>query len=113
MLRLPHANATITKVTDPGSSDDWDDAATTGPTRWEGKADAFVRDTRRREINDGRTDFVDVRTVSLPEGVSVAAGCTLTLTYRGAQLVVPVLTLVAHTAPPGVPGGSVVEVEPS
>lgn len=113
MLRLPHANAAITKVTEPGSADDWDQSSTTGATRWQGEADAFVRDTRRREVNDGRTDYVDVRIVNLPEGVSVATGCTLHLTYRDEQLVVPVLTLVAHVAPPGVPGGTVVEVEPS
>ena len=111
MFSLPHANAVLTKIEAAGGTPDWDDAATAGATKWEGQADAFIRDTRRREISDGRTDWIDVRRVSLPEGIQVETSDVLTLTFRGEQLIVPVLALLAHEAPPGVSGGSVVEVE--
>ena len=112
-LVLAHANAEIVKVTKSGGQGDGWEGPTDGPTRWEGRADAFVRNYRRREMSDGRTEYVDVRRVNLPDGVPVETTDTLTLIYKGEQLVVPVLNLVTNEAPPGVPGGTVVEVEPS
>ena len=112
-LLLPHANATVTKVTASGGQGDGWEGPTAGAARWEGEADAFVRDTRRREQNGDRTEFVDVRLVSLPEGVPVEASDTLTLTYRDEEIEVPALAVIRHQPPPGVPGGTVVEATPS
>lgn len=116
-MGLPHANARLTKITRPASADDWDDPAVEGPALWEGDCDAYVRDRRRLEVSDGRTDLIPVRLVTLPAEIAVSVGDTLHLTWKlltgDEELELPVRAVTNHAAPPGIPGVSVAESEPT
>lgn len=116
-MGLPHANAVLTKITRPASADDWDDPEVAGPTLWEGTADAYIRDRKRMEVSDGRTDLIPVRLITLPAEIAVSVGDTLHLVWAlptGDQLLeLPVRAVTTHAAPPGIPGLSVAESEPT
>lgn len=112
-MGLPHSNARLTKITRPGTADDWDEAAGAGPTLWEGDSDAYVRDTRRFETTGERSDLIPVRLITLPAEVACSVGDTLYLTWNGQDLVLPVRAVTTHAAPSGVPGESVAEAEPT
>lgn len=113
MGHLPHSNGRLTKITRNPEVDDWEGTTVEGPAVWEGDCDCYVRDTTRQEVNDGRTDRVTVRLVTVPAEVAVSVGDTLHITWRDAALVVPVTAVTVHEAPAGVPGESVAEVEPT
>jgi hypothetical protein len=111
-VRLPQRNALLTSITGKGLSEDWDDAATTGSVKWEGRADAYVQ-TDDRQVRDGTRDSeVITRTVVLPSKLPVEVGDTLGLTVDETPVSWPVVALTERLAPAGVPGTTLVEVTP-
>lgn len=112
-MRLPQANARLTAVTGKGFSEDWDSAGTSGTTRWSGKADAYVQ-AESTDVRDGQRDSVVItRSVVLPSGVPVQVGDTLALTWQKTSVTWPVLAVIERVAPAGVPGSTVVQVDPA
>ena len=112
-MRLPQANARLTAVTARGFSEDWDATETAGSSRWTGRADAYVQTDDRQERDGSRDSRVQTRTVVLPSGIPVQPGDTLALTYLKTAVSWPVVGVIARTAPAGVAGTTLVEVEPT
>lgn len=115
-MGLPQSNARLKKITRPGSVDDWDGSSDAGPTLWEGDTDAYIRDRRRYEVSNGRSDLIPVRLITLPPEIAVSVGDVLHLTgWSGSDedLVLPVRAVTTHAAPAGIPGESVAEAEPT
>lgn len=83
---IPYVNAALTKITAIGTSDDYDDAATSGADRWTGSVGIYVDDTRGQVISPQRIDEIDQTRLEIPWTVGrlVQRGDTLTYTYQGA-----------------------------
>lgn len=76
--RLPHANATITSIQQPGVSEDWDRTTTTTAV-WTGTADAYIRKTTSRETGDGSSSQIVSRQILLPRRLPLEIGSKISL----------------------------------
>jgi hypothetical protein len=82
---IPYRNATLTKITAVGSSDDYDDPAVAGADRWTGSEGIYVDDTRGQILAPGRIDEIEQTRVEIPYAIGklVQRGDTLTFTFNG------------------------------
>lgn len=80
-MSVPQSNATITAITAPGLTRDWESAPTTGLDRWTGTARAYLLRaiTRRRE--GGTVDLIQAWSIYIPAHLPMpAVGDTITVT---------------------------------
>jgi hypothetical protein len=110
-LRLPHRNAVLTSIGRGAQSDEWDRAGGSAVTFWAGRADALVSDETREVAGSGSSSVTTVRSVVISSELAVEVGDTLTLEWRGAQLVAQANGVLRREPPPGVPGTTLVELE--
>ncbi len=110
-MRLPHANARLTSVTRKGYAEDWDDAATSGSSRWTGVADAYISDDQRNIYEDGRASKIISRSIVVPADLSVEVGDVLTLSFRGSTITPAVKGILRQQPSPGIDGTTLLEVE--
>jgi hypothetical protein len=83
---LPVANATLTQITGPGYSEDYDEAATSGTVKWSGSVGAYIVEQVKTAV--AATGLARVKTtyVVVPADVAsdVDAGDSLTFQRDGA-----------------------------
>ncbi len=112
-MNLPQANARLTAVVARGHSEDWDEGEEAGAERWAGTADAYVQQAQQQVRDGARDSTVVTRSIVLPPNVPVHVGDTLRLVWRETPVSWPVVAVTERVAPPGVPGTTVVEAQPS
>lgn len=85
-MALIYANATLSRISQPGSGDAYDTDPATGPDRWTGSLGVTIRERHVEQIAGGRIDQVDVTHLILPYtvGTQVQRGDFVTFTYEGA-----------------------------
>lgn len=101
-MSLVYTNATLTKITAVGTSDDYDEPAVAGTDRWTGSVGVTVRGPRLEVLTDGRIDEVIKTSVEIPYdvGVQVVRGDKLTYSYESATHARVAGTIV-HAEPAG------------
>jgi hypothetical protein len=84
-MTLPQTNATLTRVTGGGGSEDWDQSAGAGAELWAGSSPAYFRSVRERTF--GSTDDVLIRrTLIVETGLRTwAEGETVTFKVGGIE----------------------------
>lgn len=60
-MTLPQSNATLTKVTGGGGTEDWKTAAADGPAVWTGSYPAYFMEKRERVFGEGGADLLKRR----------------------------------------------------
>jgi len=87
-VTLVYSNAVLTKITAPGTSDDYDTPAGAGTDRWTGSIDITVRRDPIVEVQGGQAlDVVRSTRIEVPYDVGrlIQHGDTLTYDYEGRE----------------------------
>jgi hypothetical protein len=81
---IPYVNATLTAITPPGASADYDQPATAGTARWTGTAAIYIAEELLQIETPGRLDEIVRARVEIPYNVGrlVQRGDTLAFTYE-------------------------------
>ena len=89
---LPLTNATLTAVAGPGFTEDYDDPATAGSSKWSGSEDVTFSEITERVQIGGESNTIVRRSLIVDSelAVSWAIGDVLTVTYDGAARTVTV-----------------------
>jgi hypothetical protein len=101
-MKLPAiTNATLTAVTGAGFSDDYDDAATAGASKWSGSEDVFYRTSAERIDAGGSSDVIVGRSLVVSDALAVdfEIGDVLSWTYRDEAQSATVRRVAPTTAP--------------
>lgn len=87
---LPQANATLLSINGGGASEDYDAVEGADAVKWQGSADAYVKETITGRIEGGVLNKVkDTRLVipgDLEPPVKLATGNTVTYVYDGVTI---------------------------
>lgn len=83
-MAIPYVNATLTAITPPGSSDDYDTPGSTGAARWTGASGVYIAEELIEDQTGDRVDeLVQTRVeIPWPVGQLVKRGDTLTYEYE-------------------------------
>ena len=101
-MRLPAiTNATLTAVAGAGFSDDYDDAATAGASKWTGSEDVLYSTSMTEQNAAGTSDVIEARSLVVSDDLDVdfEIGDVLTWTYRGDTQSDSVQRIAPTTAP--------------
>lgn len=100
-MSLPQTNATLTSVTAPAASEDFEQDPVGGAEKWAGTRAVYFSERSQRVAEGGATTIVVTRAVIIPGDLPVAwaQGDTLTLIYRGQPLTGEVRGVERHEIP--------------
>jgi hypothetical protein len=106
-MKLPAiTNATLSAVAGAGFSDDYDQSATAGASKWTGSESVYFQRQTERVDAGGRSDVIVGRSVVVSDDLAVAweIGDVLTVTPLGEAQQTLKVRRVAPTRAPGLAG---------